>query len=400
MFGKPLSALNAADILQLCRDQVRESDVVEFKRALSGKSGPDGWHTGAPDIAPAARDKIVNEVIAFANAHGGTLVLGIAETDDKPPRADKVALVQRCADLAERLSRALADTVEPPLAPFPAIVPVAIEGDAGVVIFEVAASRNAPHRHRGTLQSHVRRGEQVVPMTMREIQDLTLQVERGLALLDRQFSDSAERFATICRPSTGLGLRATVVPLSPLSLPIPNDTAIAPNFKQFKGTFGKRDVQLQVPATPNTFRPMLRGIRAGGRDIGGNGTVSLDITATGFLEIFFIRPVDDRLALYATWFAGLACNAISMADFLRQAAGAPGTEYGLELAVFAPGRVPVGAYGGREYGFDEFWTAGAVTFPKYSVGERAHFGDVIELLDRDFWNAVGARSHDPLRVEF
>lgn len=186
MFGKPINALTATDIDRLVNDAVRESDVVEFKEALSAKGGRDAWHDGAAKIGDVARDKIVNEVIAFANSHGGTLVLGITETDDKPARAEKIVPIQRCADLAERLSRALADIVEPPLAPFPSIVPVLIEGDAGVVVFQVAASRNAPHRHRGSLESYVRRGEQAVRMTMREIQDLTLQVERGLALLERQ----------------------------------------------------------------------------------------------------------------------------------------------------------------------------------------------------------------------
>jgi hypothetical protein len=194
MFGKPLAAISAADIHSLVTEAVRESDVVEFKEALSGRGGRDGWHDGATSIGNAARDKLVNEVIAFANAHGGTLVLGIAETDDKPARADKVIPIPRCAELAERVARALADTVDPPLAPFPVVVPVRTEGEAGIIVFQVAASRNAPHRHRNTLESYVRRGEQAVPMTMREIQDLTLQVERGLALLEQRFAQSAERF--------------------------------------------------------------------------------------------------------------------------------------------------------------------------------------------------------------
>ena len=91
MFGKLLNRLTSDDVDRLVREQVRELDVVEFKEALSGRGGRDGWHDGADSIGDAARDKIVNEVIAFANAHGGTLVLGIAESDDKPPRAAEVA---------------------------------------------------------------------------------------------------------------------------------------------------------------------------------------------------------------------------------------------------------------------------------------------------------------------
>jgi predicted HTH transcriptional regulator len=213
VFGKPLSAVTAEDIERLRKDQVRESDIVEFKRELLASKGRHRWYEGGDEVGETARDAIANEIMAFANAHGGTLVLGIAETKDKPARADTIIPVARCADLARRLAQMLGDIIEPSFAPFPAIVPVTVDGDAGVIVFQVAGSRNAPHRHRQSRQSYVRRGEEAVPMTMREIQDLTLQVERGLALLDRQFNDSATRFETMCRPSTTMAMRATAVPL-------------------------------------------------------------------------------------------------------------------------------------------------------------------------------------------
>lgn len=399
MFGKPLASLTRHDIDRLCKEQARESDVVEFKEALTGKGGPDGWHAGADRIGEGARDRIVNELVAFANAHGGTLVLGIAETDDKPARAANVCPIPRCADLAERLSRALADTVEPPFAPFPTIVPVPIDGDAGIIVFQVAASRGAPHRHRSTLQSYVRRGEQAVPMTMREIQDLTLQVERGLAHLEREFAGSVARFNTVCGMPTGLALRATAVPLAPISAPIPNDKAFNPQFRRFRGTFGSRDVDVVVPHSPTIFTPALRAIRAVNLTPDGS-SVTAAIASSGLVEIFFARRIDERLSLYVGWFAGLACNAMSMIDEVRAAAGAPGTEYGLELAVYAPVPIPAATYGGREYDFDLSWNVGSTTFPRYSIGDRSQFVDVMELFDRDFWNAIGKVGGSPLRIAF
>lgn len=404
MFSKPLSALTPDDIARLPKNQVRESDVVEFKEALSGKGGPDPWHQGAPNIGPAARDKIVNEIIAFANAHGGTLVLGIAESDDKPARAEKVTLVQRCADLAERLSRALADTVEPPLAPFPMVVPVVMEGDAGVVVLQVAASRNAPHRHRGSLESYMRRGEQAVPMTMREIQDLTLQVERGLALLDRQFNDSATRFGTMCRPSTAMAMRATAVPLSTLSVPIPHEKAVTPQTRRFKAVSGTTNVDLVLPHAPNNFNPILRGLRAREKDDFNGADVTIEASGSGALEIFFIRRErsvagqdrDEPNVIYLPWFLGMACNAMMMADYLRNAGGAPGTEYGLELAVHDGGSLQA-AFRART----QRWLGGTVVFPRYSIGDRASFQAVVQLIERDFWNATGTRRSDaPMTVDF
>lgn len=399
MFGKPLAFLTPDDINRLCREQVRESDVVEFKEALSAKNGRDAWHGGADRIGDLARDKIVNELIAFANAHGGTLVLGIAETRDKPARAEKVCPIQRCADLAERLSRALADTVEPPLTPFPTIVPIPTEGDAGVVAFQVAASRNAPHRHRSTRESYIRRGEQAVAMTMREIQDLTLQVERGLASLEQQFAGSARRFDDNCRQSPiKLGLRGTAIPMTPLSVDVPNDTKISPFFKQFKGTFGQREVDVSIPLSPHNFRAILRGVRA--TDSRSDETsVSVEIKSSGSIELIFLRPRRENLALPATWFAGLACNALSILDYIRQSAGAPGTEYGLELAVYAASQTPILAYDGDGLG-GSTWNVGFVTFPRYSVRDRTQFADIVELVDRDFWNAAGLTGGPALRIRF
>jgi hypothetical protein len=299
MFGKPISALTTNDIDRLCKEQVRESDVVEFKEALSGKGGPDAWHNGAPSIGPAARDKIVNEIVAFANAHGGTLVLGIAETDDKPARAEKVAPIQRCADLAERLSRALADTVEPPLAPFPAVVPVLIEGDAGVVVFQVAASRNAPHRHRSSLESYVRRGEQAVPMTMREIQDLTLQLERGLAAVERRFQDRAAMAARWSPPKAGLSLRATAIPLSSIEVPgVPNNRSTFPDLHQVAGKFpnGARAVA-QFPVQLGRWRPILRGVLTEERREGDGYRVELQ--SDGLVEFLVAVDNDERLLVFA-----------------------------------------------------------------------------------------------------
>lgn len=376
-------------------EEVRESDVVEFKEALSARGGRDGWHNGANKIGEPARDKIVSEVIAFANAHGGTLVLGIAETDDKPPRAGKVLPIRECADLAGRLALMLRDVVEPPFAPFPVVRAVEMSGRDGVVAIQVAPSRNAPHRHSSNLESYVRRGEHTQRMTMREIQDMTLQVERGLTLIERQFSQSAERFRIFFPPSTGFALRATAVPLSPMSLPIPNDNTFNPSVEQFKGTRGPQRVTA-VLASPGVFRPTLRAIRASNHNDGGD--ISFEVRDNGQIEIFCSWRREERLTLHAEWFLGLACNALSTTDYSRQLAGVPGTEYGLELAVYAGGGFVVESYQGSEYG-SATWNLGSITFPRYSVGDRASFPDLVELIDRDFWNATGLRGVPSLAIE-
>lgn len=407
LFGKPLNAITAADIQCLADEKIRESDVVEFKEALPGRDGPDAWHQGADRVGETARNKIAAEIIAFANGHGGTLVIGVAETKDKPPRADTIVPVRACAELAGRLVHMLRDVIEPPLAPFPVVHPVETAGRDGVVVIEVAASRNAPHRNTSTLDSYIRRGEHTQRMTMREIQDLTLQVERGLVLLERQFNASATRFETMCRPSTAMAMRATAVPLSKLSVPIPHDKAIVPQTHVFSAVAGTADVRLVLPHAPLNFRPILRGLRASEKDNVSGSDVSIEVSESGTLEIFFIRRERNVVSqgseepniIFLPWFLGMACNAIMMADYLRNAGGAPGTEYGLELAVYDGGSLQA-AFRARHYGLQR-WLAGTVILPRYSIGDRSGFQAIVELIERDFWSATGTRHTDPpMNVDF
>ena len=62
-------------------------------------------------------------------------------------------------------------------------------------VFHVPRSRMAPHRHTANKECYVRRADRTEKMTMREIQELTLQVERGLAAIERRFEERRELFS-------------------------------------------------------------------------------------------------------------------------------------------------------------------------------------------------------------
>jgi hypothetical protein len=94
----------------------------------------------------------------------------------------------------------------------------------------------APHRHTVTKECYVRRADRTEKMTMREVQDLTLQVERGLTAIERQFQEQREQFARRFAAYRGanthaFGLRATLVPLTPIYVDRVhgNDAAIPPS---------------------------------------------------------------------------------------------------------------------------------------------------------------------------
>jgi hypothetical protein len=58
--------------------------------------------------------------VAFANTYGGVIIIGNAETDEKPPRAKDFGdpLVRNCIDCVERLGPALRSLFDPPIAGF------------------------------------------------------------------------------------------------------------------------------------------------------------------------------------------------------------------------------------------------------------------------------------------
>lgn len=395
MFLKPLQSLIASDIEQICKDAVQESDVVEFKEALSAKDGPDGWHSGTDHVGDRAKNEIVREVVAFANAHGGTLILGIEESEDHPKRAKDIKPIRACADLASRIAMFCRDLIDPPLSPQPAIVPVPVDGDAGVVVVSVARSRNAPHRRTSDLESFARRADRTAKMTMREIQDLTLQVDRGLAAIERRFT---ERRLQGQLPSTSLVMRVTGVALSPIVVPVPGASVPTLNTKTYKGTVNGQPSTFTFPQRIGFFRPILRGVRS--VDKGSRGTATVEIKEDGLVEIVHLLT-GDISTLYASWFIVLVCNVLDLIDWARMSSGAPGTEYGLEVEILAVVPTQIAYYRGNEFDVSGPMPAGRTLFPQYLVQGRETFSELVKQIERDFWNAAGEiRADAPVEITF
>ena len=202
VLSKPSGQIGITDIESLIASKVPEGEQIEFKGNLPAKGQTlDPWESGSDQIGDRAKDKILEEVVAFANAHGGALLLGIKESDTKPPVATKISPIPRCQDLAERLKLVFRDCVEPQLPRLEVFaVPVPTKNESGVIILRVGRSRLAPHRVTRTLVCPIRRSDRCEEMTMREIQDMTLNVSRGLERLEQA------AFRTLRTLSTGIRL--------------------------------------------------------------------------------------------------------------------------------------------------------------------------------------------------
>ena len=136
VLSKPLDQIGPGDIQELIDSEVPEGEQIEFKRSLRSKGDgtPDRRLTHGDGIGERARDQILEEAVAFANAYGGALVLGIAESEANPPIAAGTSPIPRCAELAERLKLVFRDCVEPQI---PRVeigaVPTEENGDGGVM---------------------------------------------------------------------------------------------------------------------------------------------------------------------------------------------------------------------------------------------------------------------------
>ncbi len=215
ILSRPAEKISKQDIQSLIDSQVPEGEKIEYKRELP-ESGHSDW-IGKEKIRDKAKDKILKESVAFANAHGGALLLGIDESKTKPPVAAKISPIPRCKALAERLKMVFRDRVEPQLIR-PEIFAVPTDGDSGVVVIRVGGlSRLAPHRVTDTRICPIRRQDRCEELSMREIQDMTLNVSRGLERLDKRLTDRRGRFeqefSYLENPSKAFGVRVTAVPL-------------------------------------------------------------------------------------------------------------------------------------------------------------------------------------------
>ena len=420
---KPIDQITGEDIEELIASQVLEGERIEFKERLPvSKQGKDQWGKGG-DISDRARNTILEEVVAFANAYGGTLILGVAESKTKPSAAQKIVPIERCAELADRLALVFRNCVEPQL-PSIEIASVLTNGDAGVVVLRTPNSRMAPHRVAPTRKCTVRRGDRCEELTMREIQDMTINVARGLQGLHERLSTRQDAFADLFEelvdPSNAFGLRITAAPVG-TDLRIDHvvlqgsiDGRFAPpTISVFRTREDRDDGEIRLfglehhySMAPHDWKPQLRAVRAEVANYALRNTrverkALLEVHCDGLVELAFVSqrefpdmgertaqmPIVDSLPLFE--FARICM----WADKVRDSAGAPGSEFAIQTEfVVRGGTVPIEESEGplRGYrGVSARLVQPGIRFPLYSLGSASDIGTLCELFERDFWNAMG-----------
>ena len=399
LFTKPIDALDAQDAAGVLGWP--ESLNIEFKRTLPGRNGRlDAWINGG-DFESYARDKLFKEVVAFANTSGGHLVLGVAETEGAPPPHVATALtpVPRCEELAERLARA-AQTIDPPI-PLLLVRGIPIHDGAGVVVFRVPASRNAPHRSTDK-ECYARRGTDSVPMNMREIQDMTLATGRREDLTDARFTQAAKQFAEwFATPLEdelqAVGLRITAVPVGArfdLGRLHGRDSLVQLQ-RQYTITLKGHRYETYAPLWPDRTRAIVRGVRR--TDNGEGANVYLDLYSNGVVDLGFkVPPRRDGQIVALGWIIAYAVNVLSAVNMLRTEAAAPDCEYGIQVELCSRADVDFVELNGL--GQPDLWRNRIgdglrrlpLLLPRLSFGPIGELDQVVSLMVNDLCDASAA----------
>jgi hypothetical protein len=411
---KSLHDLSVADLDALVSSEARETDELEFKGALPfvpTKGQPavaDRWIEKGDRVGDYARNEILAELVAFANADGGTQILGLHETKDEPRRAEALQPLPNCEGLARRLLDATEDIIEPRL---PIIevrpIPAATDG-SGYVVFRIGKSLSGPHRLTTTREFYVRRGERATRMTVREIKDHTLEMLRFADQLEAKFTEqhhaTAREYQRLVRDAQGkpqgvppLIIRVTAIPITPQS--IPNLTRSQQLWWKGKGFRLKVDgdeIECGFPLDRCDGHPRVR-LRSFVADVNPEySSVPRLLRADGLVEFMMSVHVRDTnqgrsspARIYIGWVVSLIVGTMCQVEHLRKRLAWDAVEFGLEIEVQTEEPLNV-AWTDRHHNGVTLQSGLPLLLPRYSLTADSPKDDLITSIVRDLIDACGS----------
>ena len=394
MFGKSIKDLTLEDIRKLILEEVPEDESIEYKKTLPAKKGIDTWFS-EQKIGEYARNQIVSEIVAFANRSGGTLVIGIDESDDSPKRAKDITPLTQAHDLADRFKLIFRDCIDPKLPSIEVRAILTNDAGDGVVVIYVPKSLSAPHRNASTKECTIRRNDRAEDMNMREIQDMTLNVEKDIARIDNYFSvrkklfdENIKNFDATCH-----GIRVSATPLYRYQVKNLGTDRTDLDFRPFSGLLNGSRLNLPMQFPPNSRKPILRGVRGEFNNLSIHSF--FEVYENGNVEFcMFIKPQDNEgipYKFFPTRLFAIISNVADKIHNLKVGSDLPDIEYALEVQLSAQGRTV-----GVPYYFSHDVTAVAalppnsVVFPVYAYNHIDELAQLYTLIDKDFWNYLNS----------
>lgn len=398
---KSIDEITRSDIDSLITSKVVESDRIEFKRELpSSKKGFDSWSNGK--LSDKAKKVILDVVVAFANAKGGSLVLGIDESDSNPPTASKIVPISGCNDLAESLKMVFRDCVEPQL-PNLEILPVETEcANHGVVILRTGKSSLAPHRNRLTMKCTIRRLNRVDEMTMQEIRNMAINTSEGLNKMEKIFKERSKKFHKDLNcfesPAGKYGVRMTAAPVmegmrfSRVFRGNSISSELSPEWCEMRFNIEpSRTLGFPTQFPLQQWQPILRGARAETAEINEktNYFGYQEIHSNGLVEHGFLGKVlnkDQPTILPPDWFVTMFANLLIWGDRIRRQGNEPNMEYTVQVETYnSAEKVHVT----NSYSPFTNPILRKLKYPDYPFNHSNEISGLTQAFYRDLWNSLG-----------
>jgi hypothetical protein len=398
-----------------------EGPRTEFKRTLATSDGrPDRWMMDQSRIGNVARDDIAKEVVAFANAYGGILIVGIEETDDNPKRAKSITSQQipRVVDCAEQLDRALRSIIEPPL-PMLEMRGIVSEGDRGVLLVRVGSSPSAPHGFGRPSAAYVRRGSNSEPLTMRDLQSMFFErrtrLERVQIRRDALRSEGEQLRATwiggeLRKPydnqvfvsNYGLFFRCSAAPSEDFAIDnFPDEFLKIPDHSAPKPIILEHGALIELPSLMQQWRRRYRSVEHIA-NAGDQRFWKATIEADGSINQISIRQFTTQGgSIYLNAYAAALLQVMVLSEWLRRWSSRREVEYVLDADFVCHGPVH---FHFHEAQFDSTsiipWSLARVG--PYSIGRRDGFPSTFDSIERELWDPCGMRrqSHLQLKANF
>lgn len=167
--------INEGDIQELVDAQVPESLRLEYKLMTYGKTGSD-------------KRELLKDVSAFANSHGGHLIIGVEENEGI---ASKITGIEIDTDSEIlRMEQILRNAIDPPIAGI-RIRSIPLVTGQKILIIRIPRSWNPPHRvsAQGTNKFYIRHSAGVHEPSIEELRTLFSQSATALEKA-RQFRNN------------------------------------------------------------------------------------------------------------------------------------------------------------------------------------------------------------------
>lgn len=404
MWQKRISEVDAGDI-RLVVDTARQEGLqVEFKQEFPGGAENDKGKRG-----------IAKELVAFANAHGGTLIIGIAE--DSEHRAVAIRPVADCRAVADRLSSTMHAIIDPPL---PGVecegIPTEPDGTSGVVAIRVPESLSSPHWLRlgkdteGGVVLFRRNTSSMLVSSMRDIHEMVLATENKRVRLEGRFAEALNRGTDFLYGRGNDPAKYRELLFAIIAQPLSAIQVIG-----FLQTVRKYAAETEFPLLPpNATRtanlpfnfvnpkPRLRGAQRSNKndwatilfDDGEDGSVAT------FLQLYPESPEPSRRFGYS-WALGALASTLARVEKLRNEAGAPDTVYEVRVQLHVPNNRWIYKWALDPGGMDTVEIGNLrEEMPSYFVGGKAEFSDVELQFNVDLQNALGRFEPSPLQIDW